>query len=192
MAKYMGPRFKVARRLGVNVFNHPKVLNRGVKKQKLSEYGEQLLEKQKLKAYYGVLEKQFRKIVFDSIKSKSKTEDMLVQSLERRLDNLVYRLGFAATLRQGRQMVNHGHILVNAEKVDIPSYKVNVGDIITLKEKSKKTSMFVTNFTDTMISVPYLEKNVEAFSGKLIRLPNSEEVPVEVKYSKIIEFYSKN
>ncbi|WP_017416301.1 MULTISPECIES: 30S ribosomal protein S4 [Clostridium] len=192
MAKYMGPRFKVARRLGVNVFNHPKALNRGVKKQKLSEYGEQLLEKQKLKAYYGVLEKQFRKIVFDSIKSKSKTEDMLVQSLERRLDNLVYRLGFAATLRQGRQMVNHGHILVNGEKVDIPSYKVNVGDIITLKEKSKKTSMFVTNFTDTMISVPYLEKNVEAFSGKLIRLPNSEEVPVEVKYSKIIEFYSKN
>lgn len=192
MAKYMGPRFKVARRLGVNVFNHPKALNRGVKKQKLSEYGEQLLEKQKLKAYYGVLEKQFRKIVFDSIKSKSKTEDMLVQSLERRLDNLVYRLGFAATLRQGRQMVNHGHILVNGEKVDIPSYKVNVGDIITLKEKSKKTSMFVTNFTDIMISVPYLEKNVETFSGKLIRLPNSEEVPVEVKYSKIIEFYSKN
>ncbi|EQB86948.1 small subunit ribosomal protein S4 [Clostridium punense] len=192
MAKYMGPRFKVARRLGVNVFNHPKALNRGVKKQKLSEYGEQLLEKQKLKAYYGVLEKQFKKVVFDAIKSKSKTEDVLIQSLERRLDNLVYRLGFASTLRQGRQMVNHGHILVNGEKVDIPSYKVSVGDIITLKEKSKKTSMFVTNFTDTMISAPYLEKNVEAFSGKLIRLPSSEEVPVEVKYSKIIEFYSKN
>lgn len=192
MAKYMGPRFKVARRLGVNVFNHPKALNRGVKKQKLSEYGEQLLEKQKLKAYYGVLEKQFKKVVFDAIKSKSKTEDVLIQSLERRLDNLVYRLGFASTLRQGRQMVNHGHILVNGEKVDIPSYKVNVEDIITLKEKSKKTSMFVTNFTDTMISAPYLEKNVEAFSGKLIRLPSSEEVPVEVKYSKIIEFYSKN
>lgn len=192
MAKYMGPRFKVARRLGVNVFNHPKALNRGVKKQKLSEYGEQLLEKQKLKAYYGVLEKQFKKVVFDAIKSKSKTEDVLIQSLERRLDNLVYRLGFASTLRQGRQMVNHGHILVNGEKVDIPSYKVNVGDIITLKEKSKKTPMFVTNFTDTMISVPYLEKNIEGFSGKLIRLPNSEEVPVEVKYSKIIEFYSKN
>jgi len=192
MAKYMGPRFKVARRLGVNVFNHPKALNRGVKKQKLSEYGEQLLEKQKLKAYYGVLEKQFKKVVFDAIKSKSKTEDVLIQSLERRLDNLVYRLGFASTLRQGRQMVNHGHILVNGEKVDIPSYKVSVGDIITLKEKSKKTSMFVTNFSDTMILVPYLEKNVEGFSGKLIRLPSSEEVPVEVKYSKIIEFYSKN
>lgn len=192
MAKYMGPRFKVARRLGVNVFNHPKALSRGVKKQKLSEYGEQLLEKQKLKAYYGVLEKQFKKVVFDAIKSKSKTEDVLIQSLERRLDNLVYRLGFASTLRQGRQMVNHGHILVNGEKVDIPSYKVNVGDVITLKEKSKKTSLFTTNFTDTMILVPYLEKNIEGFSGKLIRLPNSEEVPVEVKYSKIIEFYSKN
>lgn len=192
MAKYMGPRFKVARRLGVNVFNHPKALSRGVKKQKLSEYGEQLLEKQKLKAYYGVLEKQLRKIVFDAVKSKSKTEDVLIQSLERRLDNLVYRLGFASTLRQGRQMVNHGHILVNGEKVDIPSYKVNVGDIITLKEKSKKTPMFITNFADIMISVPYLEKNIETLSGKLVRLPTSEEVPVEVKYSKIIEFYSKN
>jgi small subunit ribosomal protein S4 len=192
MAKYMGPRFKVARRLGVNVFNHPKALNRGVKKQKLSEYGEQLLEKQKLKAYYGVLEKQFKKTVFDAMKSKEKTEDVLVQSLERRLDNLVYRLGFASTLRQGRQMVSHGHILVNGQKVDIPSFKVKVGDVISLREKSRNTEMFTINFTSTILSVSYLEKYVESFSGKLLRIPNLDEVPIEVKYSKVIEFYSKN
>ncbi|MEG0772215.1 30S ribosomal protein S4 [Clostridium sp.] len=192
MAKYMGPRFKVARRLGVNVFNHPKALNRGVKKQKLSEYGEQLLEKQKLKAYYGVLEKQFKKTVFDAMKSKEKTEDVLVQSLERRLDNLVYRLGFASTLRQGRQMVSHGHILVNGQKVDIPSFKVKVGDVISLREKSRNTEMFTINFTSTILSLSYLEKDVDSFSGRLLRIPNLDEVPIEVKYSKVIEFYSKN
>lgn len=192
MAKFMGPRFKLARRLGVNVFNHPKALKRGVKKQKLSEYGEQLLEKQKLKAYYGVLEKQFRRVVFDALKSKKKSEDVLIQSLERRLDNMVYRLGFGSTLRQARQMVNHGHILVNGLRVDIPSYKVNLGDIISLSEKSRKVDMFASNFTGTLMSVNYIEKDMEHFSGRLVKLPVSEEVPVDVKYSKILEYYSKN
>jgi small subunit ribosomal protein S4 len=109
MARYLGPRFKVARHLGVNVFNHPKALNRGAKPHRnLSEYGEQLLEKQKLKAYYGVLEKQFRRYVFDALNSKQKSEEFLIQNLERRLDNIVYRLGFASTLRQARQMVYMG------------------------------------------------------------------------------------
>lgn len=192
MAKFMGPRFKLARRLGVNVFNHPKALKRGVKKQKLSEYGEQLLEKQKLKAYYGVLEKQFRRVVFDALKSKKKSEDVLIQSLERRIDNMVYRLGFGSTLRQARQMVNHGHILVNGLRVDIPSYKVNLGDIISLSEKSRKVDMFASNFTGTLMSVNYIEKDMEHFSGRLVKLPVSEEVPVDVKYSKILEYYSKN
>jgi len=192
MAKYMGPRFKLSRRLGVNVFNHPKALSRGVKKQKLSEYGEQLLEKQKLKAYYGVLEKQFKKVVLDAIKSRDKTEDILVQTLERRLDNIVYRLGFAASLRQGRQMVSHGHILVNGEKVNISSYKVNVGDIISLKEKSRKIDTFASNFLSTLLIVPYIEKYTENYSGTLVRFPRLEEVPIEVKCSKIVEFYSRN
>jgi small subunit ribosomal protein S4 len=192
MAKFMGPRFKLSRHLGVNVFNHPKALKRGIKKQKLSQYGEQLLEKQKLKAYYGVLEKQFRKTVFDALKSKDKSEDILVQKLERRLDNMVYRLGFGATLRQARQIVNHGHILVNGSRVDIASYKVDLGDVISLSEKSKKINMFVLNFLDTEVAVKYIEKNKEQFSGRLIKLPNSEEVPIEVKYSKVLEFYSKN
>lgn len=192
MAKFMGPRFKLVRRLGVNVFNHPKALKRGIKQQKLSEYGEQLLEKQKLKAYYGVLEKQFRRYVFDALKSKERSEDVLIQNLERRLDNLVYRLGFGATLRQARQMVTHRHILVNGQRVDIPSYKVNIGDIISLRENSRKVHRFAANFTETVLTVNYMEKDEEQFAGRLIKLPYSEEVPVEVKYSKVLEFYSKN
>lgn len=192
MARFMGPRFKLARHLGVNVFNHPKALKRGVKQQKLSEYGEQLLEKQKLKAYYGVLEKQFRRVVFDALKSRNKSEDVLIQSLERRLDNMVYRLGFGSTLRQARQMVNHGHILVNGAEVNIPSFKVSVGDEISLREKSRKVEMFTSNFISSFLSVSYIEKNIETLSGRLIKLPVSDEVPVEVKYPKILEFYSKN
>lgn len=192
MAKFMGPRFKLARHLGVNVFNHPKALNRGIKKHKLSQYGEQLLEKQKLKAYYGVLEKQFRRNVFDALKSKGKSEDVLIQSLERRLDSIVYRLGFGATLRQARQMVVHGHILVNGQKVDIPSYKVIVGDLISLREKSQKVEMFTENFSVSVLSVSYLEKDAEHFKGRLLKYPKTEEVPVDVKYSKVLEFYSKN
>ncbi|MFL0246330.1 30S ribosomal protein S4 [Candidatus Clostridium stratigraminis] len=193
MAKYMGPRFKLARRLGVNVFYHPKALQRGVKKQnKLSEYGEQLLEKQKLKAYYGVLEKQFKKAVFDALKSKEKSEDILIQSLERRLDSVVYRLGFGSTLRQARQMVGHGHILVNGKRVNIPSYKVSINDVVALREKSQKVETFTSNFIASGLTVNYMEKDTDHFSGKFLKLPNTEEVPVEVKYSKVLEFYSKN
>jgi small subunit ribosomal protein S4 len=188
----MGPRFKLARHLGVNVFNHPKALQRGVKKHKLSEYGEQLLEKQKLKAYYGVLEKQFKRIVFDALKSREKSEDVLIQSLERRLDSAVYRLGFGSTLRQARQIVGHGHILVNGKRVNIPSYKVNIEDIVSLSEKSQKVNMFASNFVSTGLSVNYMVKDYEHFSGRFTKFPTTEEVPVEVKYPKVLEFYSKN
>ncbi|MBK1809386.1 30S ribosomal protein S4 [Clostridium sp. YIM B02505] len=192
MARSMGPRFKVARRLGVNVFNHPKALNRGIKKQKLSEYGEQLLEKQKLKAYYGVLEKQFRRYVFEAMSSKEKSEVVLIQRLEMRLDNIVYRMGFGSTLRQSRQMVTHGHIRVNGQKVDIPSYKLKVGDVLSLKEASKKTDMFVENFNSIFPSVNYIQKDIESLSGTIKNMPNIEDIPVDVKFPKIIEFYSKN
>jgi small subunit ribosomal protein S4 len=192
MARFMGPRFKLARHLGVNVFGHPKALDRGVKQHKLSEYGEQLLEKQKLKAYYGVLEKRFKRIVFSALKSKEKSEDVLIQSLERRLDNMVYRLGFGSTLREARQMVSHGHILVNGLKVNIPCYSVNIDDEISLRSKSRKIQSFAANFAATAQSVSYIEKDTENFSGKLITMPKTEDVPVEVKYSKVLEFYSKN
>lgn len=141
MARMRQPRFKLCRRLGLNVVGHPKAMNRADAGQsradkKLSYYGMQLLEKQRLRAYYGVLEKQFSKYVYKAIKSKEASGDALVKLLECRLDNLVYRMGFASTLRQARQMVNHGHITVNGKKVDIPSYIVSVRDAIALKEKS--------------------------------------------------------
>jgi small subunit ribosomal protein S4 len=193
MARYLGPRFKVARHLGVNVFNHPKALDRGVKQhKKLSEYGEQLLEKQKLKAYYGVLEKQFKRYVFEALNSKQKSEEVLIQNLERRLDNIAYRLGFASTLRQARQLVVHGHILVNGKRIDIPSYKINAGDTLRLREKSRNNELFSQNFVSTDNSYGYLNKDKDNFSGSLVKLPTKDEVPVDLKFSKILEFYSKN
>jgi small subunit ribosomal protein S4 len=193
MARYLGPRFKVVRHLGVNVFNHPKALNRDIQSHRnLSEYGEQLLEKQKLKAYYGVLEKQFKRYVFEALNSKEKSEEILIQNLERRLDNITYRLGFASTLRQARQLVVHGHILVNGKRIDIPSYKVNKGDTLSLREKSKKNELFSQNFILTDNTYTYLEKNKINFSGKLVNLPTKSEIPIDLKFSKILEFYSKN
>lgn len=192
MARSTVPRFKLSRHLGVNVFNHPKALKRGVKvHRKLSEYGEQLLEKQKLKAYYGVLEKQFRRYVEEALRSKGNSGEILLQNLERRLDNIVYRLGFASTLRQARQMVIHGHIRVNGEKLDRPSYRVKVGESISLREKSRDIEMFADNFKNTTINLDYLEKDTENFTGKLTRLPRREEIPIEVKESKVLEFYSR-
>ncbi len=192
MARKRGPRFKVARHLGENVFGHPKALKRGVKPhRKLSEYGLQLLEKQKLKAYYDVLEKQMNRYVQRAFRSKGNAGDTLVRLLECRLDNLTYRLGFASTLRQARQMVVHGHILVNGKKVDRPSYKVQPGDVISLREKSRSNEMFRTNFLESGLSLSYLEKDPDSFAGRLVRIPEREEIPINVKDSLVIEFYSR-
>lgn len=192
MARPRGARFKVARALGVNVYDHPKAMKRGVKtRRKMSEYGKQLLEKQKLKAYYDMMEKQFRIYVKQALNSQENPGEKLVQRLEQRLDNLVYRLGFGSSLRQSRQMVVHGHILVDGKKADRPSMKINPGQIISLREKSRTNDMFKDNFKDKTIVLPYLEKNVENYSGSLVRIPNRDEVPIEVTDSYIIEFYSK-
>ncbi|HPT78595.1 MAG TPA: 30S ribosomal protein S4 [Candidatus Atribacteria bacterium] len=192
MARKRGPRFKVARHLGENVFGHPKALKRGVKPhRKLSEYGLQLLEKQKLKAYYDVLEKQMNRYVQRAFRSKGNAGDTLVRLLECRLDNLTYRLGFASTLRQARQMVVHGHILVNGKKVDRPSYEVQPGDVISLREKSRSNEMFRTNFLESGLSLSYLEKDPDSFAGRLVRIPEREEIPINVKDSLVIEFYSR-
>ncbi len=198
MAKMMGPRFKQCRRLGLNVCGHPKAMDRATKgtsraDKKLSPYGVQLLEKQRLKAYYGVLEKQFANYVDKAMKSKEEsTGTALVQALECRLDNLVYRLGLANSIRQARQMVVHGHILVNGKKVDRPSYGVSIGEVISLREKSQKNTMFTENFHQNATSqYPYLEKNMENFSGVLTRKPERSEVPIEINDILVVEFYSK-
>jgi small subunit ribosomal protein S4 len=160
--------------------------------RKLSDYGQQLLEKQRLRAYYGVLERQFKRYVDKAFKSKEVTGNALVISLECRLDNLVYRLGYASSIRQARQMVSHGHMRVNGKKVDRPSYAVNLGDEIALKEKSRKIETFVDNFTNIMNTLPYLEKDTDDLKGKLVRMPERSEVPIQINDQLVVEFYSKN
>ena len=197
MAKMMGPRFKQCRRLGLNVCGHPKAMDRATKgtsraDKKLSPYGTQLLEKQRLKAYYGVLEKQFSNYVKKATKSSESTGTALVQMLECRLDNLVYRLGLASSIRQARQMVVHGHILVNGQKVDIPSYGVSVGQVISLRAKSQNNTMFKENFSSNALSqYPYLEKDINSFSGTLTKIPERNEVPIEINDILVVEYYSK-
>lgn len=197
MAKMMGPRFKQCRRLGLNVCGHPKAMDRATKgtsraDKKLSPYGTQLLEKQRLKAYYGVLEKQFSNYVKKATKSSESTGTALVQMLECRLDNLVYRLGLASSIRQARQMVVHGHILVDGQKVDIPSYGVSVGQVISLRAKSQNNAMFKENFSSNALSqYPYLEKDINSFSGTLTKIPERNEVPIEINDILVVEYYSK-
>jgi len=197
MANMKQPRFKQSRRLGLNVCGHPKAMDRAQKgtsraDKKLSEYGRQLLEKQRLRAYYGVMEKQFTKYVKMAKKSPDQTGHALVKLLETRLDNIVYRAGFASSIRQARQMVVHGHILVNNKKVDIPSYIISVGDIITLKEKSKSVELFKNNFESNLLNtLPYLTKDESNMSVKLERMPNREEIPIEIEDQLVVEYYSK-
>lgn len=196
MAFHKVPRFKQSRRLGLNVSGHPKAMNRAGKgtsraDRKLSEYGRQLLEKQRLRAYYNVSEKQFVKYFLMAKKAEGQTGHNLVQILERRLDNLTYRMGFAASIRQARQMVVHGHILVDGKKVDRPSYICDVGTEISLRPKSKDTEMFKDNYLNSMLNVfPYIEKD-EDFTARLRQMPRREEVPIEIEDQLVVEYYSK-
>jgi len=197
MATRREPRFKLCRRLGVNIFGHPKAMDKAKREngrtgKKLSNYGLQLLEKQKIKAYYGLFEKQFVRYIEKAMKSREITGIALLKLLECRLDNLVYRIGFASSIRQARQMVSHGHILVDGKKVDIPSYGVKVDSVISLSEKQRNNEMVVFNFLELQsFALSYIEKDLENFKGKLARLPNREEIPVEVNEIYAIEFYSK-
>ncbi|WP_027340279.1 30S ribosomal protein S4 [Halonatronum saccharophilum] len=198
MATKRGPRFKECRRLGLNVYGHPKAMDRAGKgigsreKRNLSDYGQQLLEKQRLRAYYGVMEKQFKRYVKEAMNSGDVPGEALIKRLELRLDNIVYRIGFAISTRQARQMVNHGHILVNDKKVDIPSYKIEVGDKVSLREKSRKIKLFKENFLEVEgFDLPYIKKDEDNFAGELLGEPNREDVPIEINDQLIIEFYSR-
>ena len=197
MARPMGPRFKQSRRFGVSIYGHAKELKKGANdNRRLSEYGKQLNEKQKLKAYYGLNEKQMRKYMVRATKeartSDRITGEILVTMIERRLDSMVYRLGFAKSLRQARQMVVHGHIRVNGKKVDIPSYIVSVGDEISLRERSRNLELFKENVESTMVTLPYLSRDDEKMVGKLVEMPERDAVPIDVIDSLVIEFYSKS
>ncbi len=196
MARMREPRFKKCRRLGINFIGHPKAMKRDGNGQtrglrKMSPYGRQLLEKQRLRAYYEVMEKQFRKYVFRAIKDSGLSGDVLVRQLETRLDNMVYRMHFANSIRQARQMVVHGHIRVNGKKVDRPSYALAVGDVVSLREKSQSVERFKENFTESAVTLPYLSQEPEKFAATLVRMPERDEVPIEIDDHLVIEFYSK-
>ena len=200
MARYTGPKHKLARREGVNVLektstslirrlNTPPGSHSKRGKRRLSEFGVQLREKQKAKAVYGLLEKQFKKLVEQVTKQKGDTEELLLSLLERRLDNIVYRLGFAKTRFMARQLVSHCHIRVNDRKMSIPSYEVKTGDIITLGTKMQKNAVVLNTIEETKETVSYLEKKGGA--GKLLRIPTPADIQPLFNTRQIIEYYSR-
>ena len=165
----------------------------GQGRKKISEYGTQLREKQKTKAFYGVGEKQFRKYFEMAENKKGITGEMLLQILESRLDNVVYRLGFGTSRAQARQLVNHGHFEVNGKKVDIPSYLIKAGDVITVRESKKDNKTIKENLEiNAARPVPeWLEKDADKMQGKVVRLASREDVDLPVEEHLIVELYSK-
>lgn len=165
----------------------------GQQKKKMSEYGMQLREKQKARRFYGILESQFRKYFEMAARKKGVTGENLLQILETRLDNVVYRLGLATSRAEARQFVNHGHFLVNGKRLDIPSYLVNVGDEIGLCEKIKKSVRVkeIEEMAGGRVVPQWLSYNIDEYTGKVLQLPGREDVDLQVKEHLIVELYSK-
>lgn len=200
MARYTGPSWKLSRRLGISLSGTGKELDKRPyapgqhgpnQRKKLSEYGLQLQEKQKLRHMYGVNERQFRNLFDIAGKMTGKHGENFMILLETRLDNVVYRLGLARTRRQARQLVNHGHILVDGKRLDIPSYRVKAGQTITLREKSRnlavvKEAVEVNNFIPD-----FLTFDADKLEGTFTRLPERSELPAEINEALIVEFYSR-
>lgn len=199
MARYTGPKHKLARREGINVLDKesqslarrlmvPPGVHGRKRKRALSEFGQQLREKQKAKAVYGMLEKQFRNMVDRLQRQKGETGELLISLLETRLDNVVYRLGFAKSRFQARQFVGHGHILVNGKKMTIPSYQVKTGDLIALTSKmQEKVVEAKEEEANRVLSYLSVDKGI----GKLLRMPVSADVQVPFDTQLIIEYYSR-
>ncbi len=159
----------------------------------MSEYARRLFEKQKVKAIYNISESQMVRYMREAARQSGPTGTNLLQLLEQRLDNVVYRLGFAKTIWNARQLVNHGHIRVNGRKVDIPSFQVKPGDVITISDKMKENSQVIEAFNSRPPELvpPYLQQNRENMSGQLLRLPNREEIPINIDEALIVEFYAR-
>ncbi len=202
MARYIGPKHRLQRRIGENLdlkTNAAKVMKRlNVRpgqhghslRVKLSEYGRQLREKQKLKYMYGILEKQMKRLFEEASKDKTSTGVVLLTLLERRLDNVVYRLGFAPTRAAARQLVSHNHILVNDKKMNIPSYQVRIGDIITLKEKARKIPTVKESLNREGYVVPdWLER--KGYSGTVVKYPDRSHISSSINEQLVVEFYNR-
>ena len=199
MARYTGSTYRKSRRLGFSVLENGKELARrpyapgqhGNGRKKLSDYGTQLQEKQKVRFMYGVNEKQFRKIFDDASKMKGVHGENFLRLLESRLDNLVYRLGFATTRKGARQLVNHGHITVNGNKVDIPSYRVKPGDVIAVKEQAKNHPAIKASLEATHNRVEFVTYDEAKMAGTYVRYPERSELNQEINESLIVEFYNR-
>jgi len=204
MSKRLASKYKINRRLGVNLWGRPKSpINtrdyppgqHGQRRRKPSDFGLQLMGKQKLKGYYGnISEKQFRRYYKEAAKGRGDTGEKLIGLLERRLDAVIYRMKFVPTVFAARQFVNHGHITVNGKKVNIPSYRVKEGDVIEVREKSRQLPLVLLAIESTERDIPeYMDVNMNKMQGTFVRTPKFEDVPypVQMEPNLVIEYYSR-
>ncbi|HFB62410.1 MAG TPA: 30S ribosomal protein S4 [Bacteroidetes bacterium] len=201
MARYIGPKSKIARKFGEPIFGADKYLEKKNyapgqhgqtrRRKKQSEYGTQLQEKQKAKYTYGILEKQFRNLFHKASRRKGITGENLLKLAEARLDNTVFRLGIAPTRAAARQLVSHRHIMVNGHVVNIPSYSLRAGDVVGVREKSKNLEVITESLAANNKSFSWLEWDAEKMEGKFLNYPERDEIPENIKENLIVELYSK-
>ena len=201
MARYTGPKTKIARKFGEPIYGSDKYYEKrnfppgqhgaAKKRKKVSEYGIQLQEKQKAKYTYGILERQFRNIFDKASKKKGITGEILLQLIESRIDNTVYRLGIAPTRDAARQLVSHRHITVNGKVMNIPSAMLKPGDIVAVREKSKSLEVITNSVAGRSVSFPWLEWDSATLTGKFMSYPNREDIPETINEQLIVELYSK-
>jgi small subunit ribosomal protein S4 len=201
MARYIGPKSKIARRFKEPIFGSDKVLEKKnyppgqhgqtKKRAKQSEYAVQLMEKQKVKYTYGILEKQFANTFDRAARAKGITGEVLLQLIEARLDNTVYRLGIAPSRSAARQLVSHGHIIVNGEVLNVPSSTLKPGDLVAVREKSKSLEVIANAVGSSGKGYPWLEFNSTTLSGKFVSFPQRDQIPENIKEHLIVELYSK-
>lgn len=201
MARYRGPKSKIARRFKEPIFGHDKALDRkpyspgqhgpNRRRGKKSEYAVQLEEKQKAKYTYGVLERQFRNLFKTAASKKGITGENLLKFLEARLDNTIFRLGIAPTRRSARQLVTHKHVLVNGSIVNIPSYQLRPGDVVSVRERSKTLELVTDSIASRRKKYSWLEWNSDRMEGTFVNYPIREDIPENIKEQLIVELYSK-
>ncbi len=201
MARYTGPKSKIARKFKEPIFGPDKALEKrnyppgqhgnAKKRGKQSEYAIQLMEKQKAKYTYGILERQFAKIFAKAARSHGITGEVLLQLIEARIDNVVYRLGIAPSRRAARQLVSHSHITVNGTVVNVASYTLKSGDVIAVREKSQSLEAIVNSVTGSVNKYPWLDFDKTTMSGKFINRPERSQIPENIKEQLIVELYSK-
>jgi len=202
MARYTGPRLRISRRFGVAIFGPSKYLERrpygpGVhgpkSRRKVSDYGVGLLEKQKLRYYYGLQERQFRNVYERALRKRGVTGETMLQILETRLDSIIYNSGFATTRAAARQLVSHGHVRVNGRKVNVPSAAVKVNDVVEVKESNVSRQLATKNLElSTSRAVPeWLTLNKDAFKGTVVRMPTREDIQPIANEQAVVEFYSR-